>query len=126
VFARLMGLETISPRGLHRLMQDESVTAVDVNPRESWLAARVPRALSLDPAGFDEGDLPADRDVPLVFYCSSFMCRKAPRAARRAATMGYRHVRVMSAGISGWLQAALPTESGEARAATPVRASGPE
>jgi 3-mercaptopyruvate sulfurtransferase SseA len=27
--------------------------------------------------------------------------------------MGYRNVHVMSAGITGWINAALPTESGE-------------
>jgi 3-mercaptopyruvate sulfurtransferase SseA len=29
--------------------------------------------------------------------------------------MGYRRVQVMSSGIKGWLDAALPTESGEVR-----------
>jgi rhodanese-related sulfurtransferase len=65
--------------------------------------------------GYDENDLPADRDSTLVFYCSNFMCRKAPNAARRAKDMGYRNVYVMSAGISGWVGAPLPTESGEKR-----------
>ncbi|HET9361071.1 MAG TPA: rhodanese-like domain-containing protein [Vicinamibacterales bacterium] len=116
MFARLMGLTTISPRGLHQLMQNEPVTTIDVNSPRSWAEARVPGALNLDVAAFGADDLPRDRDSTLVFYCSNIMCAKAPRAARRAATMGYRHVRVMSAGIRGWLDAALPTESGEGRA----------
>jgi rhodanese-related sulfurtransferase len=41
------------------------------------------------------------------------MCRKAPKAARRAKKLGYSNVHVMSAGISGWLKTDLPTESGE-------------
>ena len=61
----------------------------------------------------NEGDLPPDKDSTLVFDCSSPMCRKAPNAARRAKKMGYSDVRVMTAGISGWLSAKLPTESGE-------------
>jgi rhodanese-related sulfurtransferase len=113
VFARLMGLSTIAPRDLHRLMQQEAVAVVDVNPRASWLTARVPGARHVDEAAFDAGDLPQDRDARLVFYCSNFFCRKAPRAARRAEALGYTRVVVMSAGISGWLQAALPTEAGE-------------
>jgi rhodanese-related sulfurtransferase len=114
MFARLMGLETISPADLHQRMQREPVTVVDFNSRQSWLTARVPGALSLDPNGFVAGDLPADQDAFLVFYCSNFLCRKAPNAARRAEGMGYRNVHVMSAGISGWQSASLPTESGEA------------
>jgi len=42
------------------------------------------------------------------------MCRKAPNAARRAKKLGYTNVQVMSAGISGWMSANLPTESGDA------------
>ena len=113
MFARLMGLKVISPAGLQQAMHDGSVTVVDVNSRQSWLHARVPGALSLDPAGYDERSLPADRHAHLVFYCSNPLCRKAPNAARRAKHMGYVNVQVMSAGINGWLDASLPIESGE-------------
>lgn len=112
MFAWLMGLKTISPARLHQLMQDQPVTAVDVNSPQSWSEARVPGALNLDPAGYEEKSLPADKDSLLVFYCSNPLCRKAPNAARRAKLMGYRNVHVMSAGISGWLSAKLPTETG--------------
>lgn len=112
MFARLMGLKTISPDELHRLTRDRQVTAIDVNARQNWTRARVPGALNLDPAGFGESDLPPDKESTLVFYCSNPMCRKAPKAARRAGNMGYRNVMVMSAGISGWLAADLPTDSG--------------
>jgi rhodanese-related sulfurtransferase len=65
-------------------------------------AAHVPGALNLDPAAYDERDLPADMSASLVFYCSNPMCRKAPIAARRAKKM-------MSAGIAGWVSRNLPT-----------------
>jgi rhodanese-related sulfurtransferase len=112
MFAWLMGLKTVSPSRLHQLIQDKQATAIDVNSPQSWAQARVPGALNLDPAGYDEKSLPADKDSLLVFYCSNPLCRKAPNAARRAKDMGYRNVHVMSAGISGWLGAKLPTESG--------------
>jgi rhodanese-related sulfurtransferase len=112
MFAWLMGLKTVSPSRLHQLIQDKQATAIDVNSPQSWAQARVPGALNLDPAGYDEKSLPADKDSLLVFYCSNPLCRKAPNAARRAKDMGYRNVQVMSAGISGWLSAKLPTESG--------------
>jgi rhodanese-related sulfurtransferase len=113
MFARLMGLSTISPRDLHHAMQTEPLTAIDVNSRQSFVKARVPGALHLDPLAFSASDLPADKSSALVFYCSNPLCRKAPNAAKRAESMGYRRVRVMSAGISGWLSANLPTDSGE-------------
>jgi hypothetical protein len=73
-----MGLKTISPAGLHQAMQDEPVTAIDVNFHQSWVKARVPGALNLDPAGYEEKSLPADKNSLLVFYCSNPLCRKAP------------------------------------------------
>lgn len=113
MFARLMGLKTISPDGLHQMTQKQSVTVIDVNSRQSWIKARVPGALNLDPAEYNASDLPPDKESNLVFYCSNPLCRKAPNAARRAEKMGYSNVQVMSAGISGWLSNKLPTEGGE-------------
>ncbi len=113
MFARLMGLKTISPEKLHRRVQaSEPVTVIDVNARSSWMSARIPGASNLDPIGYTESELPPDKNAALVFYCSNPMCRKAPNAARRARAMGYANVLVMSAGISGWLARNLPTESG--------------
>ena len=113
MFARLMGLDVISPAALHQqLRQQEPVTVLDVNARHSWLQAHVPGAVHLDPVAWTESDLPPDKDRRLVFYCSNPLCRKAPGAARRARNMGYHHVQVLSAGISGWLAARLPTETG--------------
>lgn len=112
MIARLMGLSTVNPATLRGRMQSERIAIFDVNSRGSWLEARIPGARHLDPETFLESDLPAERDHALVFYCSNPFCRKAPKAARRAEKMGYREVHVLSAGITGWLAAGLPTESG--------------
>ena len=109
--ATLMGLKTIAPAELLRLVQARDVTVVDVNNPQRWQAGHVPGALNLDPHTYASGDLPPDQDGGLVFYCSNSMCRKAPQAARRAKAMGYKNVRVMSAGISGWVDAGLPVEA---------------
>jgi rhodanese-related sulfurtransferase len=106
------GMRVISPRDLRQLVQEHKVTVIDVNSPESWKKARVPGAINLDPA-YDGGDLPSDKDAPVVFYCSNSMCRKAPNAARRAQQMGYRNVQIMKAGIKGWVAKDMPTESGE-------------
>jgi hypothetical protein len=56
MFARLMGLNVISPGKLQQLMQKQPVSVLDVNSRQSWLTARVPGARPLDPMGYDESD----------------------------------------------------------------------
>src|SRR3989442_14536052 len=88
MFARLMGLEVVSPGGLHQMIQTQGVTVIDVNSHQSWMKARVPSALNLDPANYNESDLPPNKESSLVFYCSNPLCRKAPNAARRAKKMG--------------------------------------
>ena len=119
MIARLMGLETISPRELHGLLKERKAAVIDVNSPQSWAQARVPGAVNLDPVAYGAADLPSDRSALLVFYCSNPWCRKAPNAARRAGSLGYTDVRVMSAGISGWLSAKLPVESGAGRVERP-------
>jgi rhodanese-related sulfurtransferase len=114
MIARLMGLKTISPAELQQQLRAGSASAIDVNSPQSWAQARVPGAVNLDPMLYGIGDLPADKNALLVFYCSNPWCRKAPNAARRAGSLGYGNVRVMSAGIQGWLEAKLPVESGAA------------
>lgn len=72
MFARLMGLKTISPDELHRLAQNaEQVSVIDVNSRQSWIKARVPSARSLDPVAYEDRDLPSDKNAALVVQESS-------------------------------------------------------
>ena len=111
MIARLMGLDVISPTALRSLVEEQRVTVIDVNSRESWNRAHVPGAANLDPVEYKASDLPQDKDAAIVFYCSNSFCRKAPNAAKRARTLGYKNVRVMSAGIKGWEAKALPTET---------------
>ena len=111
MLAVLMGLKSISCRDLHDLLPEGRVTVFDVNAKARWAVAHVPGARNLDPVDFAGTELPADRDRPLVFYCSNFMCRKAPIAARRAKAMGHADVRVMSAGIQGWVGEKRPVEA---------------
>jgi len=112
MYALFLGLQTISPTDLNRLMAAETITVVDVNARESWSEAHVPGAIHLDPENFKAKDLPSDKTATVVFYCSNILCSKGPKAAKRAVKLGYHNAMVMSAGIKGWLGAKLPTQSG--------------
>jgi rhodanese-related sulfurtransferase len=112
MLARLMGLKTVSPTRVQQLIEGGQATVIDVNDPERWTAAHVPGARNLNPTDFSESELPTDKRACLVFYCSNPLCRKAPNAARRARQMGYGNVHVMSAGITGWVSARMPTEQG--------------
>jgi rhodanese-related sulfurtransferase len=109
MFALLYGLKSISPNALATKLGDDTLRVFDLNGSGRWEAAHVPGATHLAP-DFSIADLPTDRSTALVFYCSNPLCRKAPDAARRARQMGFQDVRVMSAGISGWIAAGHRTE----------------
>lgn len=110
MIALLMGVKSLSCHEVQALPADGSACVIDVNDASRWSTAHVPGARNLDPQQFVRDDLPADPDALLVFYCSNPMCRKAPTAARRAKAMGHANVRVMAAGIQGWMAAKLPVE----------------
>jgi rhodanese-related sulfurtransferase len=106
-----MGLKTVAPDELRSRIGEGRVTVFDVNSLESWREGHVPGARHLDPMSYRAPDLPPDKDATVVFYCSNSMCRKAPNAAKRAKDMGYKNVKVMSAGIQGWRSKGLSIES---------------
>lgn len=66
----------------------------------------VPGAVKLsDSDTFAATELPADKAKSLVFYCGGEQCKASHTAARRAIAAGYPNVKIMSAGISGWVDA---------------------
>ena len=111
MWAFLMGLKTVAPDELRSKIGAGGVAVFDVNSRESFREGHVPGARNIDPVSYAPTDLPADKDAPIVFYCSNTMCRKAPNAAKRAKDMGYRNVAVMPAGIKGWRDKGHRTEA---------------
>ena len=66
----------------------------------------VPGAVKLsDSDTFAASELPTDKAKNLVFYCGGEQCKASHTAARRAIAAGYPNVKIMSAGISGWVDA---------------------
>jgi rhodanese-related sulfurtransferase len=49
---------------------DPGFYVIDNNSPARWKRGHVPGAVNLDAYRFEAGDLPADREATLVFYCS--------------------------------------------------------
>ena len=90
-----------------------SCTPVDANGDDTRKKMGVlPGAVLL--AGDDNYDLkllPADKSKELVFYCANTHCGASHHAASRAITAGYTNVKVMPAGIAGWVTAGKKTQT---------------
>jgi len=113
ILPTLMNLESISTEELNRIYSNEGVHIYDMNDAIRWQQNHIPQAVNLDPESFSEHDLTSDKESTVIFYCSNPMCRKAPNAAKKVKGMGYENVKVLSAGITGWMSDGYSVESGD-------------
>lgn len=89
----------------------KKVTLIDVNGSESYAKKHVPTAVDFDAVQKDLAkSLPTDKDALIVAYCGGPKCNAYKAAADAAAKLGYKNVKHMSAGISGWVDAGEKTE----------------
>jgi rhodanese-related sulfurtransferase len=112
--ADMSGLQTLAVPDLVALRAENAdLVLCDANsPKTRGRFGVIPGALLLSnyrdyaPAV----ELPSDKLRKLVFYCHSEWCGAASDAARKAIAAGHRDVRVLSAGIKGWIAAGEPVD----------------
>lgn len=79
---------------------------IDARPKQKkYATGHIPGAMSLPDSQFDklQGQLPADKDWPLVFYCGGFKCKLSHKSAAKAMALGYKNVKVYAAGYPAWV-----------------------
>jgi rhodanese-related sulfurtransferase len=101
-----------------RLQATEGVVFVDGRSHHEWELARIPGAVSLTGAEFDNR-YPTVRTrlihaKAVVIYCHGFSCGEADFIARLLAAKGLRNMAVFSGGFPQWQSAGLPLEGREA------------
>lgn len=55
----------------------------------------------------------ADKNAPIVFYCTNEECSASAKAAHKAAELGYKNIFKYKAGIEDWKKRGLPTATVE-------------
>lgn len=81
---------------------------VDARPfKTKFQQGSIPTAISLPDSEFEarKGQLPADKDIPLVFFCEGFACKLSNDSARKAEKLGYKNIMVYEAGYPAWVEA---------------------
>ena len=104
----------VSPKDVLAAANAKSAVIIDANGPDSYKAGHVPGALSF--AAIKDNlaaSLPADKNALIIAYCGSPQCGAYLRAAKAAQKLGYTNIKHMSAGISGWNEAKMPTEPGK-------------
>jgi rhodanese-related sulfurtransferase len=103
--------QDISIKEVNALTKSKKAVIIDVNGTESYNKGHVPGALDYD-AIKDElaAKLPSDKNALVVAYCGGPKCMAYQAAAKAATKLGYKNVKHMSAGISGWKEAGQKLE----------------
>ena len=93
----------ISIKELQKAIKDGKVAVIDVNGATTYKKGHIPTAISFASNGKDlSKHLPKDKNTLVVAYCGGPGCRAYQRGAKAAAKLGYKNVKHLSAGISGW------------------------
>jgi rhodanese-related sulfurtransferase len=106
----------ITIKDLKSAIEAKKVTVIDVNGTESWEKGHIPGAIDFTKNKEKLAKLlPKDKDALVVAYCGGPSCMAYQSAAKAAKELGYKNVKHLSAGISGWLQAGEKTEKPDAK-----------
>ena len=101
----------ISISEVKALAKSHKAVIIDVNGSESYAKGHVPGALDFSAIeGKFAKSLPEDKNGLIIAYCGGPKCKAYQAAATAAQKLGYKNVKHMSAGISGWMQAGEKTE----------------
>jgi len=102
----------ISVKEVKALTESKKAVIIDVNGSESYQKGHVPGALNYDAIQAKLASaLPADKNALIIAYCGNPKCMAYKEAAEAAAKLGYKNVKHMSAGIMGWKDAGMKTET---------------
>lgn len=105
----------ISREELRAEIEAGTVTVVDALGGEYYAKQHLPGAIALVEADVAElaPTLLPDRSAAIVTYCSNPACPNSSRVAEALTRLGYTNVRKYREGIQDWVDAGLPTESGD-------------
>ncbi len=123
-FLRAGEYPDISVADLKKAMADKKVAVIDANGSDSWKDGHIPGAVDLESLEAKLGDLlPKDKSTLVVAYCGGPACSAYISAAKAAEKLGYKNVKHLSAGLSGWKAAGEKTEAGKGEKKTSTDAA---
>ena len=96
----------ISINELQKAIKNGKVAVIDVNGARSYKKGHIPTAIDFSSSGKSLAkSLPKDKSTLVVSYFGGPGCRAYKRGADAAAKLGYKNIKHLSAGISGWKRA---------------------
>ncbi|MBX9590595.1 MAG: rhodanese-like domain-containing protein [Hyphomonadaceae bacterium] len=111
---------TISRQDLKAKIDDKApIVILEALPESSYLKGHLPGALNVPHERVRElvPGLVPDQTTAIVTYCASATCRNSHIAADTLRAMGYTNVEVYAEGKQDWVEAGLPLDLQQTRAA---------
>ena len=101
----------ITINDLKAAIASKSVTVLDANGTDSFKDGHIPGAIDFSASKAKLAKvLPKDKSSLIVAYCGGPQCQAYQEAAKAAEKLGYRNVKHLTAGISGWHDAGQKME----------------
>ena len=98
---------------LKSAIASKNVTILDVNGTDSYKQGHIPGAIDFTANKQKLASvLPKDKNALVVAYCGGPKCSAYEAAAKAAKELGYKNVKHLTAGISGWHAAGEKMEKG--------------
>ena len=101
----------VSVKEAREMVDGKKAVFIDVNGTDSYKKGRIPGALNYEEVkGKLASAMPKDKNATVAAYCGGPQCQAYQKAAKAASDLGYKNVRHLVAGISGWKEAGQPVE----------------
>ena len=114
----------ISVNDLEKAIKDGKVTVLDVNRDKTYAKGHIPGAVHFPTVDDLSKILPEDKEALVVAYCGGPKCKAYKKGASAAAKLGYKNVKHLSAGISGWKKAGIASSMRRKSISTPSPSAG--
>lgn len=93
-------------------MDGGNVRVIHALDAEHYAKGHIPGAENIDYEKMKPEMLPAQKDQPLIFYCTGGMCPVGRMAANKAASWGYTNVSVYEGGLKNWQSSGMTVATG--------------
>ena len=88
---------------LKSAIASKSVTLLDANGTDTYKEGHIPGAINFETSKEKLAKvLPKDKNALIVAYCGGPQCQAYQAAAKAAEKLGYKNIKHLTAGISGW------------------------
>ena len=105
--------EIKTAQDLKAKMDAKEVMVVHALDHEHFAKGHIPGAVNIDYEKMTPAMLPANKEQPLVFYCTGGMCPVGKNAAVKASQWGYKNVWVYEGGIKDWRNCGMTVATGD-------------